>query len=232
MHLPGCTVPPLVDWLSGTVALASSCYDHPEPGTGPPPWSELAINHHCPSVRSAVTMSVPLYTTCSTEPWGIQKRRKGKDLIILCTVPTLYKGQTEVSPEPLQLWCTATLGQPNLCVFWSRGKPEHLEEIQAGTGGAAQTGLLPFGLIRIVKWPFTHSRNSETICAIGILHYRISRPIFVYFMIMINVLSFVFNKNVVHFSLIQRISKQGFYSCLYLQKRSWWFRVLYNMHQR
>lgn len=29
--------PPLVDWLSGIVALASGCYGHPQPGTDPPP---------------------------------------------------------------------------------------------------------------------------------------------------------------------------------------------------
>ena len=36
-HLPYCIMPPLVDWLSGIVALASRCYGHPQPGTDPPP---------------------------------------------------------------------------------------------------------------------------------------------------------------------------------------------------
>lgn len=114
MHLPGCTVPPLVDWLSSTVAFSSSFYGHPEPGAGPPPWSELAINHHCPSVRPAVTMRVPLYTACSAEQWEIQKGRKGQ--ILLCTAARWRSVLSHCSFDAPPL-----LTNPNLYVSGSRG---------------------------------------------------------------------------------------------------------------
>lgn len=205
MHLPGCTVPPLVDWLSGTVALASSCYGHPEPGTDPPPWSELAINHHCPSVRPAVTMSVPLYTTCSAEQFSGFRRRgkesKGKGLFIVIRKQHCTKaGRRSVpshctfAPPHRHSWPTSPVcilkqgetGAPG-------GKPRQAQ-------GEQQRPVTASGLTWIVKGSFTHSPNSETICVIGMLHYRTSGPIFVYFMVVMNFLSFVFKKNVVNFS--------------------------------
>lgn len=69
MHLPGCTVPPLVDWLSGTVALASGCYGHPETwrwSTTPDQnWQLIIIVHQ---LGLLFTMSVPLYTSRPAEP--------------------------------------------------------------------------------------------------------------------------------------------------------------------
>lgn len=48
-HLPNCTCQvmslclPIIDWLSGIIALASGCQGHPQPGTDPLPWSGLAL---------------------------------------------------------------------------------------------------------------------------------------------------------------------------------------------
>lgn len=82
-------------------------------------------------------MSVPLYITCSAEQRGIRKGKKGKDLIMVI----MYRSSIVQRPNGGQSWAlqlqrTATLGQPNLYVFWSRGKSEHLEQTQAGTRGA------------------------------------------------------------------------------------------------
>lgn len=144
MHLPGCTVPPLVDWLSGTVALASSCYGHPEPGTGPPPWSELAINHHCPSVRPAVTMSVSLFTTCSAEQWGIQKGRKGKDLIIVIMYRSNIDGRRRRSVLSHSTFDIPPLLANLTCMYCilKQGETGAPGGNPGRNGGAAQKGLL------------------------------------------------------------------------------------------
>jgi len=72
VHLPcSIAVPPLVDWLSGIVALASGCYGHPQPGTDPPLWSGLAlvddiiIAHQSALLLQWVSLCMPLFQLSS-----------------------------------------------------------------------------------------------------------------------------------------------------------------------